>query len=72
MHSKFSGLIMRKTAWRHGLRLALTVVAVSARLGGQPSPRVPLGDPTYEALDVIVGSGLVRTIVYGQRPFTQR
>ena len=72
MHSKFSGLTMRKTAWRHGLRLALTVVAVSARLGGQPSPRVPLGDPTYEALDVIVGSGLVRTIVYGQRPFTQR
>ena len=38
----------------------------------QPSPSVPLGDPAYAQLDQVVGSGLVRTVIYGQRPFTRR
>ncbi len=44
-------------------------LAPSGPIGGQPSPRIPLNDPVYEQIDQLAGSGLVRTIIYGQRPF---
>ncbi len=53
---------------------AVTMV-LSAAIGSanaQPSPRLPLSDPAYAELDQLVGSGLVRTVIYGQRPFTRR
>ena len=53
------------------LRMVLLLIGVPTVVAGQPSPRVPLGDPAYEQLDQIVGSGLVRTVIYGQRPYTQ-
>ena len=45
---------------------------VAATLSAQPSPRVPLTDPVYEVLDQVIGSGLVRTVIYGERPYTRR
>jgi len=51
----------------------LCVLAMTGRpLSAQPSPFVPLEDAAYEQLDQLVGSGLVRTVIYGQRPYTRR
>ena len=57
------------------LSVPVITMALSAAIGAvdaQPSPRLPLGDAAYAELDQLVGSGLVRTVIYGQRPFTRR
>lgn len=53
------------------LAVIIAMSAMVCQLAAQPSPRVPLSDPVYDELDQIAGSGLVRTIIYGQRPWTR-
>lgn len=48
------------------------MVLPTGTLPAQPSPFVPVHDPAYAQIDQLVGSGLVRTVLYGQRPYTQR
>ncbi|MEP6781738.1 MAG: capsule assembly Wzi family protein, partial [Gemmatimonadaceae bacterium] len=49
--------------------MLLVALSASRQLGAQASPRVPLSDAVYAELDQIIGSGLVRTAMYGQRPY---
>ena len=51
---------------------AALLITWAGALSAQPSPRVPLTDPVYEVLDQVIGSGLVRTVIYGERPYTRR
>ncbi|MDQ6613145.1 MAG: hypothetical protein M3Y64_11975, partial [Gemmatimonadota bacterium] len=43
----------------------------AGNLSAQASTQLPLDDAAYAALDRIVGSGLVQTVFYGQRPYTR-
>ena len=36
------------------------------------SLNVPVDDPAYRQIDVLVSQGLVKTIVYGQRPWSRQ
>ena len=60
------------TALGLGLALGMAITAPARNLSAQPSPFVPLTDPAYEQIDQLVGSGLVRTVIYGLRPYTRR
>ena len=71
----FEALIRPTHRVLRGLAVALSVVVVSVASGrvltAQGSPRVPLGDPAYAQIDQVVGSGLVRVAIRGQRPWTR-
>ncbi|MEP6762938.1 MAG: capsule assembly Wzi family protein [Gemmatimonadaceae bacterium] len=49
--------------------LLFALLLTSGELRAQASPHVPLNDAVYSQLDQIIGSGLVRTAMYGQRPY---
>jgi hypothetical protein len=72
---------------RDHIRPAVTIALMGALAGplaaqpaGSParqttaplSPFIPLDDPAYEQIDHLVGSGLIRTVIYGIRPYTHR
>jgi hypothetical protein len=65
-------------AWRHRLTVATAIagttlfVTPTTALLAQISPLVAIDDPVYADLDMIVGSGLVRTVIRGHRPYTAR
>jgi hypothetical protein len=59
-----------------GLRQPLYAIALSllvplASLSGQATVSVPLQDPVYRDLDRLFGSGLVQTMLHGQRPYSR-
>lgn len=50
------------------LLFSLALPAVSPAQG---TPYVPMLDPAYEDLDALIGSGLVRNLFVGERPYSQ-
>lgn len=54
------------------LTLALALVLGRPVAGhAQATPYVPVLDPAYEDLDALIGSGLVRNLMVGERPYSQ-
>jgi hypothetical protein len=49
----------------------LLAVALPAAARAQGTPYVPMLDPAYEDLDALIGSGLVRDLFVGERPYSQ-
>ena len=49
-----------------------TVVCCSGRVGAQASPLVPPGERVYRDLDRLAAAGLIKTLVVGARPFSER
>jgi len=62
---------MKRAAMTVALPIIVALIGLAREAAAQPSPRLPLGDPVYEELDQVAGSGLVTTIIYGQRPWTR-
>lgn len=54
------------------LALAMTFTMVSGSLAfARSTTNVPLSDPTYRFIDKLVGDGLVKDSIIGQRPFSR-
>jgi len=68
----FRPLTTRLASFRVIRVVTMALGTATGAVDAQPSPRLPLGDAAYVELDQLVGSGLVRTVMYGQRPFTRR
>ena len=56
---------------RHVL-VAVVIALTSRDVGAQASPRVAPGARVYSDIDRLAGAGLIDTIGYGARPFSQR
>jgi hypothetical protein len=56
---------------RHVL-VAVVIALASRDVGAQASPRVAPGARVYSDIDRLAGAGLIDTIGYGARPFSQR
>lgn len=59
---------------RHGfifLFFFLSLVFSGPHLLAFSSPNVPIDDPVYRDIDKLVGAGLVKDVIYGQRPWSR-
>jgi hypothetical protein len=50
----------------------LLALVLPVTLGAQATVTVPLQDPVYRDLDLLFGSGVVKTMIVGQRPYSRR
>src|ERR1700755_2826488 len=67
--------LSRGAALASGMRLLAALLAAlmpPAALGAQATVTVPVQDPVYRDLDRLFGSGLIKTMMVGQRPYSRR
>jgi hypothetical protein len=50
----------------------LLALVLPVTLGAQATVTVPLQDPVYRDLDLLFGSGVIKTMIVGQRPYSRR
>ena len=50
----------------------LAALMLPVALGAQATVTVPVQDPVYRDLDRLFGSGLIKTMLVGQRPYSRR
>lgn len=50
----------------------LAALVLPIALGAQATVTVPVQDPVYRDLDRLFGSGLIKTMIVGQRPYSRR
>src|SRR3954468_566905 len=58
-----------------GMRMFAALIAalmLPAALGAQATVTVPVQDPAYRDLDRLFGSGLIKTMIVGQKPYSRR
>ncbi|MBI4373291.1 MAG: hypothetical protein HY542_00285 [Deltaproteobacteria bacterium] len=54
------------------LTLFLILLTLSGPLYGYSSPNLPVDDPVYRDIDKLIAAGLVKDVIYGQRPWSRR
>jgi hypothetical protein len=67
--------VPRVMALASGMRMFAAVIAalmLPAALAAQATVTVPVQDPVYRDLDRLFGSGLIKTMIVGQRPYSRR
>src|ERR1700755_3333940 len=67
--------LSRVAALASGMRLFAALLAalmLPAALGAQATGTVPVQDPVYRDLDRLFGSGLIKTMIVGQKPYSRR
>src|SRR3954463_11047128 len=57
---------------RFMLVAAIVALAPAGVLRAQATVTVPVQDPVYRDLDRLFGSGLIKTMIVGQRPYSRR
>src|SRR5690348_1526425 len=50
----------------------LLALVLPVTLGAQATVTVPVQDPVYRDLDRLFGSGAIKTMIVGQRPYSRR
>lgn len=51
--------------------LSFQITAAEARAQWFSSPNVPIDDPVYRDIDKLVSAGLIKDVIYGQRPWSR-
>src|SRR5206468_686882 len=67
--------LSRVPALASGMRMFAALLAalmLPAALGAQATVTVPVQDPAYRDLDRLFGSGLIKTMIVGQKPYSRR
>src|ERR1700755_379048 len=67
--------LSRGAALASGMRLLAALLAAlmpPAALGAQATVTVPVQDPVYRDLDRLFGSGAIKTMIIGQKPYSRR
>ena len=54
------------------VRTMLFALVLPVTLGAQATVTVPVQDPVYRDLDLLFGSGVIKTMIVGQRPYSRR
>src|SRR3954471_20524508 len=68
-------LSCRNAALASGMRISAVLFAalvLPIALAAQATVTVPVQDPVYRDLDRLFGSGLIKTMMVGQRPYSRR